>query len=213
MADIVGIEEALTLFRTQHGRLPTSEEGLAALVPDYLDRLPIDPWGHAYLYDIHGETPRIISYSSDGKLGGEGPATDITSEHIDPHRHDDNASRQPIASRRPNISDATATELFLASVLLIPFVAYFATDRPLWAVGVLAGAAGLFSVIAFTLCGFDLLFGGSHASLLPPLGIGVFFALAAAGVLLRVRYSDGAVMVALACLAVLFWTISGQIRT
>jgi len=209
LADINGIEEALTLFSTQHGRLPTSEEGLAALIPDYLDRFPIDPWGNAYVYELQGGPPRITSYGSDGKRGGEGAASDVTSA-VDPHRQDETAPSKRAAPRRIVISDATATDLFVASILLIPLIAYLATDRPLWSVGVLAGAAGLFAVLALSLCVVVLL-SGTLRAFFPSLGVGLLFVLAAAGVLLRVRYADAAVMVVLASLVVAFWAMSGHI--
>ncbi|MCW7752952.1 type II secretion system major pseudopilin GspG [Desulfobotulus sp. H1] len=93
--DIASFETALRLYRLDMGRYPTTEEGLESLVraPDsggarwreggYLEsrRIPLDPWGNAYIYlspGIHGEYD-IFSYGADGVAGGEGPNADITS--------------------------------------------------------------------------------------------------------------------------------------
>jgi general secretion pathway protein G len=83
--DIGSIAQALKLYRLDNGRYPTSEQGLKALVEKpstspvqnnwkpggYLERLPNDPWGHAYLYaspGTHGEID-IWSLGADGESG------------------------------------------------------------------------------------------------------------------------------------------------
>jgi len=90
---IVNLAAAVDLFRIDVGRLPSQEEGLAALVTapagaaawvgPYLarDRLPLDPWGseYAYEYDAATETYAVISFGADGREGGEGVARDISS--------------------------------------------------------------------------------------------------------------------------------------
>ena len=47
----------------------------------YLDEaVPLDPWGHAYVYQVPGEEGRpfsIFSLGADGKPGGEGNDADI----------------------------------------------------------------------------------------------------------------------------------------
>ena len=47
----------------------------------YLDRIPKDPWGNAYVYvspGSHGDYD-ISSYGADGAPGGEGEDADINS--------------------------------------------------------------------------------------------------------------------------------------
>jgi general secretion pathway protein G len=83
--DIGAIAQALKLYRLDNGRYPNSEQGLKALVEKpttnpvpnnwkpggYLERLPNDPWGHAYLYaspGTHGEID-IWSLGADGESG------------------------------------------------------------------------------------------------------------------------------------------------
>ena len=89
------IEQALGLFKLDNGFFPSTEQGLEALVrlPDagrapknyrkggYLDRVPKDPWGNAYVYvspGSHGEYD-VSSQGADGVPGGEGEDGDINS--------------------------------------------------------------------------------------------------------------------------------------
>ncbi len=93
--DVAAIGQALKLYRLDNQRYPTAEQGLAALVtkPElapvppnwkpggYLERLPKDPWGNAYVYvnpGLHGEID-VMSLGADGKPGGEGVDADIGS--------------------------------------------------------------------------------------------------------------------------------------
>lgn len=84
---------ALDNFRLDVGRYPTSDEGLKALLVNpgaienwdgpYLKKqeIPLDPWGHRYIYTSPGEHGEydILSYGGDGALGGEGENQDIVS--------------------------------------------------------------------------------------------------------------------------------------
>lgn len=93
MLQITNLAAAVDLFRIDMERLPTQEEGLSALVtapPDasnwvgpYLarDRLPKDPWGNDYFYELDPVAGRyaIISYGADGRAGGDGAARDLRS--------------------------------------------------------------------------------------------------------------------------------------
>ena len=93
--DIAVISQALKLYRLDNQRYPTAEQGLNALVakPElqpvpanwkpggYLERLPRDPWGNAYVYvnpGLHGDID-VLSMGADGKTGGEGLDADIGS--------------------------------------------------------------------------------------------------------------------------------------
>jgi general secretion pathway protein G len=94
VADMKGIEQALNLYRLDNGGYPTAEQGLQALVhkpdrppvpqhwnPDgYLDRVPVDPWGNAYVYVPDGSRFTLKSHGADGVEGGEGRFADIVSE-------------------------------------------------------------------------------------------------------------------------------------
>lgn len=84
--DVGAIMQALKLYRLDHGRYPSSEQGLDALVVGkgnkaYMDRLPGDPWDTPYQYlnpGVHGDID-VFSLGADGKPGGEGVDADIGS--------------------------------------------------------------------------------------------------------------------------------------
>ena len=83
---------ALDIFLVDMGRYPTTQEGLKVLraKPDgsekwngpYLKKeIPNDPWGNPYVYRAPGRSGgyEIISWSEDGREGGEGDNADINS--------------------------------------------------------------------------------------------------------------------------------------
>lgn len=92
-ADMRGIETALRLYQLDNYRLPTTDQGIEALIekpqsaPEpknwkaggYLEALPIDPWGRPYLYLSPGEHGEFDLYTlgADGSLGGDGQNTDL----------------------------------------------------------------------------------------------------------------------------------------
>lgn len=93
--DVSSLMQALKLYRLDNHRYPTTDQSLEALInkptiapipPNwksggYLDRLPKDPWGNAYLYlnpGTHGEID-VYSLGADGAPGGEGVDADVGS--------------------------------------------------------------------------------------------------------------------------------------
>lgn len=81
-ADIATLEQAIDMYRLDHLRYPTSQEGLQALVAgNYIRRLPNDPWGNAYSYSAPGPDGRdfrVASLGADGREGGTGEDEDIS---------------------------------------------------------------------------------------------------------------------------------------
>ena len=90
--DLLGVENALKLYRMDNFTYPTNEQGLEALVTKpsdpnirnwksggYLTRLPKDPWGNSYLYLSPGNNGQIDIYTlgRDGRPGGEGVDADV----------------------------------------------------------------------------------------------------------------------------------------
>lgn len=84
------IEAALTLYKMDNFKYPTTEQGIRALVerpasPDapnwktggYLKKFPTDPWGKEFLYTNDGEKIDIYTLGSDSRPGGERGAGDI----------------------------------------------------------------------------------------------------------------------------------------
>jgi Type II secretion system (T2SS), protein G len=77
--DLRTLTIALENGRTQTSRWPAS---LPELVPNYIRRLSLDPWGRAYLYkqDREGKTPKVSTLGADGERGGTGENTDLSSD-------------------------------------------------------------------------------------------------------------------------------------
>ena len=89
-AQIVAFEKSLEQYRLDVGAYPTTEQGLGALVakpaaaakwdgPYLAKAVPMDPWGHAYVYKSPGDHGEIdlTSLGRDGQPGGEGLDADI----------------------------------------------------------------------------------------------------------------------------------------
>ena len=92
-ADFSAIETALRMYRLDNYSYPSSEQGLNALVArptlapvpanwksdGYLEALPVDPWGYAYLYLSPGQNGQtdIFTYGADGTRGGDGQNADF----------------------------------------------------------------------------------------------------------------------------------------
>lgn len=94
-SDIATVVTALEQFQLDMGRYPTTEEGLNALVTapaaeetdtetgaaggtwkgPYLNKVPVDPWGRAYVYECPGTVNvdgyDLLSYGKDGVEAGE----------------------------------------------------------------------------------------------------------------------------------------------
>jgi general secretion pathway protein G len=90
-SQIEELEKALDQYRIDMGRCPSTEEGLDALLsapinePDwagpYLKKaVPLDPWGHPYVYanpGTHNNDIDLVSYGKDGRPGGSGENADL----------------------------------------------------------------------------------------------------------------------------------------
>jgi len=90
--DIRELETALTLYRLDNFRYPTTEQGLDALVRrpadpglvhwkegGYVKRMSKDPWDRPYVYEspgAHGDFD-LYSLGADGQPGGEKNDADI----------------------------------------------------------------------------------------------------------------------------------------
>ena len=94
---ILGLLATIILFKTENGRFPTTAEGLQALVtnpgnlPDYdpdgyLEKVPLDPWKHSFIYispGVHSKDYDLLSYGKDGESGGMEYDADIESWNLD----------------------------------------------------------------------------------------------------------------------------------
>ncbi|MFJ9452085.1 MULTISPECIES: type II secretion system major pseudopilin GspG [unclassified Herbaspirillum] len=95
--DIAEIEKGLQLYKQDIGRYPTTEQGLLALIVKpgrapvpkewktggYLDRLPRDPWGNAYQYQLSedGNSFDVFSFGAAGPDEGVDQAGVIRGKH------------------------------------------------------------------------------------------------------------------------------------
>lgn len=98
---IESLEAALKLYKLDNGFYPSTEQGLKALVEKpvigqipqnwreggYLEskEIPLDPWGHPFVYicpGLHGTDYDLESYGADGEDGGEGKYADIESWNL-----------------------------------------------------------------------------------------------------------------------------------
>ena len=96
------LEQALRLYYLDSGSYPTTEQGLNALVKKptiepiprrwrdggYLEKgkVPLDPWGNAYVYispGTHSEEFDLESYGADGEDGGEGKYADVENWNLE----------------------------------------------------------------------------------------------------------------------------------
>lgn len=91
--DVGNLVQALKLYKLDNRNYPTSEQGLQALVSrptvapladnwkTYVEKLPLDPWGNAYIYVRPGlkNEVDVMSLGADGATGGEGKDADIGS--------------------------------------------------------------------------------------------------------------------------------------
>jgi len=97
--DLAVIESAIIQYHSDNFMLPTTEQGLDALVSKpsvgpvpknymrrgYLPKLGNDPWDNPYQYAYPGEFGEYDVYSlgADGEEGGEGLASDVGNWNID----------------------------------------------------------------------------------------------------------------------------------
>jgi general secretion pathway protein G len=97
-SDIQGLETALTMFRLDNSKYPTTDQGLQALmvqptdpsirhwrVGGYLQRVSKDPWGADYQYTApgaHNKDYDLFTLGADGQPGGDGVNADIGNWNI-----------------------------------------------------------------------------------------------------------------------------------
>jgi general secretion pathway protein G len=98
-ADIQGYETALSLFKLDNFKYPTTDQGLEALVKQpadpsirnwkeggYIRSLKKDPWGNTYQYvypGTHGTEYDLFTLGADNQPGGDGDNADIGNWNLD----------------------------------------------------------------------------------------------------------------------------------
>ena len=97
--DLQGLETALTMYKLDNYKYPSTDLGLTALVQrpndpsvrnwregGYLRRISKDPWGNPYQYvfpGTHGQEYDLYSLGADSQEGGEGKNADIGNWNLD----------------------------------------------------------------------------------------------------------------------------------
>jgi general secretion pathway protein G len=97
-ADIQSLETALTMFRLDNSKYPTTDQGLQSLMVaptdpsirhwrqgGYLQHVSKDPWGNDYQYvfpGTHGTEYDLFTLGADGQPGGDGNNADIGNWNI-----------------------------------------------------------------------------------------------------------------------------------
>jgi len=84
-AQIKNFETAIVAYKLKFKRFP---ESLDALVQNsknikFMNRIPEDPWGNAYVYTLEGSKDyKIVCYGADGAPGGSDVDADISSDNL-----------------------------------------------------------------------------------------------------------------------------------
>jgi general secretion pathway protein G len=134
VAAVREIANAVDDYRRRYHRVPSAEDGLEALTPDFLQRVPSDPWGRPFLYTTMGtDFADVLSYGADGEPTGEGANADISA------RYGRQGSRPPQWLRR-------AAVVLMAAVPLVAF-ALAHLSASIAAADVLAGSAFFWSIL------------------------------------------------------------------
>jgi general secretion pathway protein G len=98
-SDIQALESALTMYKLDNFKYPSTDIGLEALVQrpndptvknwregGYVRRISKDPWGNPYQYifpGTHGQEYDLYSFGADGQEGGDGENADIGNWNLD----------------------------------------------------------------------------------------------------------------------------------
>jgi general secretion pathway protein G len=123
---------ALDRYRGRYQHLPDPREGLAALTPEFIDVIPLDPWGHPYVYQPSGpDWADIVSYGADGRPGGDGMGADIS------------ARFGTAADRPPGFLHPLATVVIIGLAVGAALMA----GRRRWCASALAGMGAFWAVM------------------------------------------------------------------
>jgi general secretion pathway protein G len=126
------LASALDRYRNRHQTMPDAKVGLAALVPEFVEHVPDDPWGRPYIYDTTGhDWADVLSYGADGRAGGSGPGTDIS------------ARFGRLGSRPPGWLHSLATIVLMG----IALAAAIGAGSRRWCTAALAGIAAFWGLL------------------------------------------------------------------
>jgi hypothetical protein len=75
--DVKALDAAVHLYHKETGHLPVT---LDKLVPQFLGKIPLDPWGHRYQYTPEEKSLFVWGLGANGAKGGTGSNSDLTVE-------------------------------------------------------------------------------------------------------------------------------------
>lgn len=81
--DIGNINNALKTYYAKKGKYPETGSLKPLVDAQILEKMPVDPWDHEYVYLNEGGKPVIMSYGKDGAPGGSDTDADISSKDAD----------------------------------------------------------------------------------------------------------------------------------
>lgn len=76
------LAQAIAEYQMDNSKIPQAGEGLNALVPDYIEKVPVDSWGHELHYSSPGPNNMPYDISSDGVDGQSGTDDDVSLSKI-----------------------------------------------------------------------------------------------------------------------------------
>ena len=78
--DIGNALTALDVYRASAGHYPDPREGFEPVLKIHaLKTAPMDPWGHALVWELKNGEPVVTSFGADGAPGGVEAAADLSS--------------------------------------------------------------------------------------------------------------------------------------
>ena len=129
---------AVDRYRSRHQRVPDAAHGLRALIPEFIERLPLDPWGHPFIYQPSDtQWADVLSYGADGRPGGKNLAADISG------RYGRFAARPPLYIQT----------LGIVVLFGLPLAAVLGARRWRWAASMLAGIGTAWAILLFSILG------------------------------------------------------------
>jgi len=153
---LVGVRDlaaAVDRYRAHYQHVPDTRQGLAALVPEFVDHIPDDPWNHPYVYESTGpQWADVLSYGADGRAGGSGDGADVS------------ARFGRLGARPPGFLHPSATLMLMG----LPLAAALAAGTQRWCATALAGMSVFWAVILLITVGIPFS-PTMRASLLPVL--------------------------------------------
>lgn len=76
-SDLHNFSLALRLYQRDQGQVPTTDQGLAVLAPNYLEKVPNDWWGSPYRYDAVGTNEWTMYSLGFNRVDENGAGDDI----------------------------------------------------------------------------------------------------------------------------------------